>query len=833
MKSILTTISLFLLTFSCLYAQAPKLLNYQAIARNANGEPQANQPLTVVFDIYEGSPAGNIIYNEAHSTTTAPTGLFNLMIGSKNPQSFSAINWSGGPKYLQVTVNGVTGGATQLLSVPYALYAETAGNGGASLTAGDGITINNGAINANDPSATNEIQVLSLNGNQLNLSNGGGSVTLASGTDSQTLSVNGNQLSISNGNSVSLPQDGDGNSSNEIQTLSLNGNQLNLSNGGGSVTLSAGTDSQTLSVSGNQISISNGNSVTIPQDGDGSSSNEIQTLSLNGNQLSLSNGGGSVTLSGGSDSQTLTVNGNQLTISNGNSVNIDSSPTNEIQSISLSGNQLSLSNGGGSVVLPPDGDGNPTNEIQTISLSGNQLSLSNGGGTVTLSQGGTDSQTLSLNGNQLSITNGNSVTLPAGTNYLAGPGININGNTITNTGDSDNSTTNEIQTLSLSGNQLSLSNGGGSVTLASGTDSQNLFLNGNQLSITNGNSVTLPAGTTYTAGPGINISGNSISANDNSASNELQSLSINGNQLTISNGNSVQLPSGNSPYITINSNGPGTTCGTGFLPFDCIQCSPGYSSFKVTNNCDGNAIHGVANSSAGIKAGVFGEALGFEGNGVWGECNVGADAWGIYGKSSSGYGVVGYTGNTSGGSTGAAGLFNHRIVVANVGQFAFDSWAFNPHTIVSWSGVFTSSDKRFKKDIEPVAYGLKEVMKMNPVTYRWKAEEGQGKKSIGFIAQEMKEIVPDVVLQLDKDDNPVQPGQDSFKNSPIPSEDETKLSMNYTELTPVLVKAIQEQQNQIEDLKAQLKAKDDLMAQFAQELAGLKKLVKPTTAAGK
>jgi Chaperone of endosialidase len=85
---------------------------------------------------------------------------------------------------------------------------------------------------------------------------------------------------------------------------------------------------------------------------------------------------------------------------------------------------------------------------------------SSGGG------GSADNQTLSIVGNQLSISNGNSVTLPTGATYTAGTGINISGSTISNSGDLSN--TNEIQTLSLSGTTLSLSNGGGSVSLPAG-----------------------------------------------------------------------------------------------------------------------------------------------------------------------------------------------------------------------------------------------------------------------------------------------------------------------------------------------------------------------------
>jgi hypothetical protein len=72
-------------------------------------------------------------------------------------------------------------------------------------------------------------------------------------------------------------------------------------------------------------------------------------------------------------------------------------------------------------------------------------------------------QTLSLAGTTLSLSSSNSVVLPVGTNYTAGSGISLSGNTINNTGDLSN--TNELQKLQLTGNTLSLSNGGGNVEI--------------------------------------------------------------------------------------------------------------------------------------------------------------------------------------------------------------------------------------------------------------------------------------------------------------------------------------------------------------------------------
>jgi hypothetical protein len=186
-------------------------------------------------------------------------------------------------------------------------------------------------------------QTLSQVGNVITLSNGGGSFTLPTftdtNTDAQSLALSGNVLSISNGNSVTLPTV-------TPQTLSQSGNVVTLSNGGGSFTLPTftDTDAQSLALAGNTLSISNGNSVTLP-------SATPQTLSQSGNVVTLSNGGGSFTLPTftDTDAQSLTLTGNVLSISNGNSVTL---PTYAPQTLSQSENTITLSNGGGSFNLP-------------------------------------------------------------------------------------------------------------------------------------------------------------------------------------------------------------------------------------------------------------------------------------------------------------------------------------------------------------------------------------------------------------------------------------------------------------------------------------------------
>ncbi|RXK58785.1 hypothetical protein ESA94_15455 [Lacibacter luteus] len=128
--------SIFLLLFTAtVWAQAPQLINYQGVARNASGVAYASQQVSVRLNIRTGSPDGAIEYSETRTVTTNQFGLFNIQIGSSGMQAvsgfFSTISWGAGTKFLQteISVNGqpfANLGATQMLSVPYALHSREA-----------------------------------------------------------------------------------------------------------------------------------------------------------------------------------------------------------------------------------------------------------------------------------------------------------------------------------------------------------------------------------------------------------------------------------------------------------------------------------------------------------------------------------------------------------------------------------------------------------------------------------------------------------------------------------------------------------------------------------
>lgn len=110
------------------FAQAPQKMSYQAVVRDATGKEVSNQELTVKINILQGAVDGSSVYSETHTAKATASGVINLEIGGGNTtDNFSAIDWGKGPFFIQsiTEVDGKDVSVTsQLMSVPYALYAE-------------------------------------------------------------------------------------------------------------------------------------------------------------------------------------------------------------------------------------------------------------------------------------------------------------------------------------------------------------------------------------------------------------------------------------------------------------------------------------------------------------------------------------------------------------------------------------------------------------------------------------------------------------------------------------------------------------------------------------
>jgi len=141
---------LLLLVVLKVQAQVPQQINYQGVARNSVGSVIANQNISLRLSIREGSATGNVVYRESRTLKTNSFGLFVTAIGSPGATNvtgaFNTVNWGTGVKFLQVEMdatgasNYIDMGTSQLLSVPYSIYAGTAGSASPIGNAGGDLT---------------------------------------------------------------------------------------------------------------------------------------------------------------------------------------------------------------------------------------------------------------------------------------------------------------------------------------------------------------------------------------------------------------------------------------------------------------------------------------------------------------------------------------------------------------------------------------------------------------------------------------------------------------------------------------------------------------------
>lgn len=165
MKKIVLSIILAIVVSITSFAQSPKAFKYQAVARDLTGNVLPNQAVSFRISILQTTTTGTSVYLETHVATTNSFGLVNLEIGNGTFVSgnFSTISWGADIYFVKIEMDETGGtsyqlmGTSQLLSVPYALHAKT-------------VEIDN--VNDADSSAINELQTLSITGNQVTISNG-------------------------------------------------------------------------------------------------------------------------------------------------------------------------------------------------------------------------------------------------------------------------------------------------------------------------------------------------------------------------------------------------------------------------------------------------------------------------------------------------------------------------------------------------------------------------------------------------------------------------------------------------------------------------------------
>ncbi len=280
-KSILTSI-IIILVFNAGMTQFVSGFNYQAVVRNSNGTIMKNTPVSLRATI--SNDDGNI-FEKTYNISTNEFGLLNVVIG-KESTDFNNIDWSNGKCYLHIEIdtgNGFTDmGTSTIYPVPMANLAKD--------------VINNDDADA-DPD--NELQTLSISGDQLTISSGN-TITLPTNPGDQWGSqvvqsdnsllgdgTNTNPLSVNTGSNAF-----DGWDKNASDDFSGNfGDLSNIPSG-----LSDGDDDTHLTEAQVDNYVSNNGYLT--SEVDGNITNELQTLSISGNQLTISLGN-TVTLPSG------------------------------------------------------------------------------------------------------------------------------------------------------------------------------------------------------------------------------------------------------------------------------------------------------------------------------------------------------------------------------------------------------------------------------------------------------------------------------------------------------------------------------------------------------
>lgn len=350
---------LMLLTTN-LMAQAPDIINYQAIVRDANNTVITNQNVSVKFIITETSATGNVAYEEIHSPTTNSHGLINLKIGTGTlvNGTLAGIDWSSNSYFLTTSIdpNGASNytlsGTSELVSVPYALHAKTVDDKDDA-----------------DADPTNEIELPTggVDGQVLKTDGTGNYSWIDQSTDTDTdtqLTEVQVDAFVANNGYLTAELDADPTNEIELPTGGTN-NQVLKTDGSGNYawvnqTVDTDTDTQ-LTETQVDAFVANNGYLTAELDADPNNEIELPTGGTN-NQVLKTDGAGNYawvnqTVDTDTDTQLNEAAVDAMVANNGYlTAEVDGSITNEIQTLSISGTTLSISGtGGNSVTLPTSG----------------------------------------------------------------------------------------------------------------------------------------------------------------------------------------------------------------------------------------------------------------------------------------------------------------------------------------------------------------------------------------------------------------------------------------------------------------------------------------------
>ncbi|MBQ4820605.1 tail fiber domain-containing protein [Aquimarina sp. MMG016] len=821
----------FLIAVVCYGIGFSQNFNYQAVVRDAAGDPVVNQSVGVLVRIIEGSPSGSVVYNEVHTVTSNDQGVITFLVGGgTSGANFQAINWSTQNQWIDVQVD-ITGGTTytqigtsKLQFVPYAMYALNSNN---ATNAGPFDYTNNVISNSNGDITTDDFVFGSSqldNNGSFNAAFGNrmffdkSKAAFRAGYTSQTqwdeanvgtystAFGEGGRASGTNSFAVGRNANATGNESFAFGTNA--GGFGDFSRGFGINARANGVNSTAI---GRQL---NANSMAEIQLGQYSNfvSGSLDTWVPTDRLFVIGNGQEDINLALNSDALVMLKNGN--TTLNG--------------TLTIDGDNQ----GAGTAFTLPAQDGT-VNQIMQTDGSGNVTWVTPAADAIP--NGGNNGEVLSTDGSGVLSWISNDILPAGGTNgFVLSTDGSGNYSWVT-TDDADASATNEIE-LPVGGNngQVLATDGSGvyswidqpalpvtvfstvsNVTsnapgdiatddfvfgstqldnIAGADDNSRMFYDKSRGAFRAGNMVDGIGGFDeanlglfsvgfgqvnratgwYSATMGLNNTSSglgSLTAGDTNVASGSQSVAL-GSRNTASGNNSIALGIGNT------ASGSGSvTLGGNLTAESAGQISLGYLNTAAAGDpnviIDTDRLFVIGNGEFDMNGPVNSDAL-----------------------------VMLKNGNTA---------FSGNVGIGTTTPET--TYALNVNGDLNYTGNLTNiSDRRYKKNIQPLNNSLEKIVQTEGVQYEMRKDEfaeinfADGTQ-YGVIAQEIEKIFPNLVTT----------NKEGFK------------SVNYTGLIPVLVEAIKEQQKLIEKQEteiSELKAETSGMSSLEKRLQALEAVMK-------
>ena len=812
-------------------------INFQGVARNTAGEVLVSQKINLRLSILLGSETGTAAYMETRQVTTNPQGVFAVVVGDDKAltksTNFSTINWTPSPKFIKVEMDPNAGanylvmGTSRLQAVPFAFYAN-------------GVDASN--VKGVLPVSSGGTGVVSISELKTNLSldqvnnTADASKPISTATqvalDTKVDKVAGKGLSTNDYTTaeknkleaITGTNTGDQDLSGYATTTQL-ATKANATD----VTTSLGTKANTADVTTSLATKANTADVTT------SLATKANTADVT---TSLATKVDKVTGKDLSTNDYTTAEKTKLAAITGTNTGDQVNITGNAGTATILQNARTINgvafDGSANITLPTPSAGIPyTGATQAVDLGAYDLKVNGitvGRGNnkidnnVAIGQSALSSTTTGFQGNYITAvgyealkndtwgyfnTGIGSSALFSNTTGLANTAVGSNSlysnttanyNTAVGTGALGSNTTGENNTAS--GASALEKNTTGSSNSAFGRSALS-----NNTTGSNNTAIGVNALVDNTTGSGNAATGFSALLRNTTGSNNTAtgqySLALN----TTGYDNTALGESALYPNTTGYRN---TAVGQGALKNN----STGYENSALGEGTLANNTTGDYNSAfgreslhnsngdnntavgwrAGFNTGSNNTAIGWQAGYTAGNNNTAVGASADFAANLTGATAIGYDAKANGNNSTAIG--NGAVATANTIRLGNASVT----SIGGQANWTTFSDSRIKKNIVNSTYGLATVLKLRPVEYNLTSND---LKQVGFIAQEVQKLVPEVVTGKEGD----------LSKGEI-------LGITYSNLVPVLTKAIQEQQKQIEDQNAKIAAQQKQIEELIKLVKG-------------